>query len=255
MLLDNKTAIIYGAAGAIGSAVARAYAREGATVHLVGRTAETLERVAKPIRDAGATARVATVDVLDPEAVERHTANVIESSGSIDICFNATSNDDIQGRTLLDMPVEEVMQPVTKSLAAHFNIATTVARHMARGSGGVILVMAGGREAIPRLGGSHVAWAALAGLSRQLAADLGPHGIRVAWLLSPGSPGFAQEHSPAAEPGHQPQSEAAPGTQGLLPSHQPTYEEVADIAAFLASDPARTMTATEINLTGGAIID
>jgi 3-oxoacyl-[acyl-carrier protein] reductase len=255
VLLENKTAIIYGAGGAIGSAVTRAYAREGATVHLAGRTVQTLERVAESIRDAGAAAHVATVDVLDLEALARHTANVIDSSGSIDICFNATSNDDIQGRTLLDMPLEDVMQPVTKSLAAHFNIAITVAPHMARGTGGVILAMAGGREAIPRLGGSHIAWAALAGLSRQLAADLGPRKIRVAWLLSPGSPDVAHDDRPLAELEDLPQPQTPPGPQGLLPCHQPTYDEVANIAVFLASDAARTMTATEINLTGGAVID
>jgi 3-oxoacyl-[acyl-carrier protein] reductase len=256
MLLHNKTAIIYGAAGAIGSAVTRAYAREGATVHLAGRTAGTLERIAESLRDAGATARVATVDVLDLPAVERHAANVAEASGSLDICFNATSNDDIQGHTLLDMRLDEVMQPVTKSLTAHFNIATAAARHMANSSsGGVILVMAGGREAIPRLGGSHIAWAALAGLSRQLAADLGPHNIRVAWLLSPGSPGLGHEDTPTAGPDDAQGADAPPGNVGLLPGHQPTYQEVANVAAFLASDAARTMTATEINLTGGAVID
>jgi 3-oxoacyl-[acyl-carrier protein] reductase len=117
------------------------------------------------------------VNVLDHTALQRHAADIVAAQGSIDVCFNATSNDDIQGSTVLDMRFEELMQPVTKSLTAHFNIATSVARHMARsGRGGVILVMAGGREAIPRLGGAHVAWAALAGLSRQLAADLGPHG-------------------------------------------------------------------------------
>jgi NAD(P)-dependent dehydrogenase (short-subunit alcohol dehydrogenase family) len=77
----------------------------------------------------------------------------------------------------------------------------------------------------------------------------------VAWLLSPGSPGFADHDRPTADPGDDPQPETAPGTEGLLPRHQPTYAEVADIAAFLASDSARTMTATEINLTGGAVID
>jgi 3-oxoacyl-[acyl-carrier protein] reductase len=255
VILENKTAIVYGAAGAIGSAVTRAFAREGATVHLAGRTSHTLERVAESVRDAGATAHVATVDVLDPEALARHTAEVIDVSGNIDICFNATSNDDIQGRTLLDMPLRDVMQPVTKSLAAHFNIATAVARHMARGTGGVILAMAGGREAIPRLGGSHIAWAALAGLSRQLAADLGPDKIRVAWLLSPGSPSFADDHGQPTTLNDVPEPQTPPGTQGLLPGHQPTYDEVANIAAFLASDAARTMTATEINLTGGAVVD
>jgi NAD(P)-dependent dehydrogenase (short-subunit alcohol dehydrogenase family) len=253
MLLENKTAIIYGAGGAIGSAVTRAYAREGATVHLAGRTTQTLERVGESIRDAGGTAHVAEVDVLDRHALQRHTADVIQSSRRIDICFNATSNDDIQGTPLVDMPFEQFLQPVTKSLTAHFNIATTVSPHMARGGGGVILVMGGGREAIPRLGGSHVAWAALAGISRQLAAELGPQGIRLAWLLSPGSPG-SNDHDQDAST-HDQSEEGATGTEGLLRDHQPTYEEVAATAVFLASDSARTMTATEINLTGGAVID
>jgi NAD(P)-dependent dehydrogenase (short-subunit alcohol dehydrogenase family) len=122
---------------------------------------------------------------------------------------------------------------------------------MTRQGHGVILVMAGGREAISHLGGSHVAWAALAGLCRQLAAEFGPHGVRVAWLLSPGSPGHDGYQPPHAED----QTTSTPGTDGLLPHHQPSYDEVANIAAFAASDWARTITASEINLTGGAVID
>jgi NAD(P)-dependent dehydrogenase (short-subunit alcohol dehydrogenase family) len=137
------------------------------------------------------------------------------------------------------------MRPVTKAVTAHFVIATAVARHMARRGRGVILVMAGGREAIPDLGGSHVAWAALAGLCRQLAAELGPHGIRVAWLLSPGSPGSDERGAQASEP----------GPAGLLLGRRPSYDDVANVAAFAASDWARTMTATEINFTAGAVID
>ena len=250
MLLERKTAIVYGAAGSIGSAVARAYAREGARVHLAGRTEASLEALAGTIGEAGGAASFAKVDVLDQAAVERHAADVADANGSIDVCFNATPNDDVQGRTILDMSFEEFMQPVTKSLTAHFNIATAAAPHMAASGGGVILVMAGGREAIRRLGGSHVAWTALAGLSRQLAADLGPHGIRAAWLLSPGSPG--SDGSDAPEPR---EVGTASVTDGLLPNHQPSYEEVANVAVFLASDSARTMTATEINLTGGVVID
>ena len=188
MLLDHKTAIVYGAGGAIGSAVARAYAREGAEVHLAGRTRATLDEVARLIQRDGGTAHVAQVDVLDRAAVARH-ADGVAGRGGIDICFNATSNDDVQGTPLLAMPFEEFLRPVTKAVTAHFNIAVAVGQHMTRRGRGVILVMAGGREAIPRLGGSHVAWAALAGLCRQLAAEFGPHGVRVSWLLSPGSPG------------------------------------------------------------------
>ena len=253
MLLDSKTAIVYGGGGAIGSAVARAYAREGAEVHLAGRTRAALEEVAQRIRHDGGTAHVAQVDVLERAAVAQHADGVAASDG-IDICFNATSNDDVQGTPLLAMPFEEFLRPVTKAVTAHFNIATAVGRHMTRRGRGVIMVMAGGREAIPRLGGSHVAWAALAGLCRQLAAEFGPHGVRVSWLLSPGSPTYDEPSQPPDGTGHG-DLEAAPGTAGLLVRHLPSYDEVANIAVFAASDWARTMTASEINFTGGAVVD
>ena len=263
MLLDHKTAVVYGAGGAIGSAVARAYAREGAQVHLAGRTRATLEEVARRIRHDGGAAHVAEVDVLDRAAVTRH-ADGVAANGGIDICFNATSNDDVQGTPLLSMPFEEFLRPVTKAVTAHFNIAVAVGGHMTRRGRGVILVMAGGREAIPRLGGSHVAWAALAGLCRQLAAEFGPYGVRVSWLLSPGSPGYddhdGRPDGAGAAPGEAeapatPGTAAAPGTVGLLTGHLPSYGEVANVAVFAASDWARTITASEINFTGGAVVD
>jgi len=253
MLLDKKTAIIYGASGAIGSAVARAYAREGADVHLAGRTGATLDTVAQRIQTDGGTAHVARLDVLDRAAVEQHASAVADASGSIDVCFNATSNDDVQGTPLLDMRFEDFLRPVTKAVTAQFNIATAVGRHMTRNGHGVILVMAAGREAIPRLGGSHVAWTALAGLCRQLAAEFGPHGVRVTWLLSPGSPDHDEQHHETSH--DQADATPAPGTEGLLLHHRPSYNEVANIATFAASDWARTITASEINFTGGAVID
>jgi 3-oxoacyl-[acyl-carrier protein] reductase len=238
MLLEDKVAIVHGAAGAIGSAVARAYVREGAQVHLTGRTRATLERVAQGIREDGGSAHVAQLDALDQAAVEQHADAVVAAAGAIDICFNATSNEDVQGTPLVDMPFEDFLRPVTKSVSAHFHLATAAARHMASRRSGVILVMAGGREAIPNLGGAHVAWAALAGLSRQLASELAPHHVRVLWLLSPGSPDSDDDDA------------------GSLPlPRRPSYDDVANIAVFAASDWAGSMTATEINFTAGAVID
>ncbi len=240
MLLKNRTAIVHGGSGAIGSAVAQAYAREGAEVHLTGRTRDSLEEVASRIGDGGGVARVAIVDAVDRDAVEQHAAAVADRSGGIDVCFNATFNDDVQGTPLVDMSVGDVMQPVAKAVTSTCTVATAAARHMVVRGTGVILVMGGGREAIPNLGGSHVAWAAVAGLCRQLAAELGPQGVRVAWLLSPGSP----------KPG-----EPDPEAGDLLLPRRPSYEAVANAAVFAASDWAATMTATEINLTGGAVVD
>jgi 3-oxoacyl-[acyl-carrier protein] reductase len=240
MLLENRTAIVHGGSGAVGSAVARAYAREGADVHLTGRTRATLEDVAHRIRDEGGVAHISVLDVVDRDAVERHAVAVADRSGGVDVCFNATSNDDIQGRPLVDLGVGDVMQPVAKAVTSTFNVATAAARHMMSRGTGVILVMAGGREAIPNLGGSHVAWSALAGLCRQLAAELGPQGIRVAWLLSPGSPN---------------PEEPEPDASALLLPRRPTYADVANAAVFAASDWAATVTATEINLTAGLVVD
>jgi NAD(P)-dependent dehydrogenase (short-subunit alcohol dehydrogenase family) len=243
MLLEHKTAIVYGAAGPVGAAVASAFAREGARVVLTGRTQQTLARVAERIRDVGGTAQTAVVDVIDTAATQAH-ADEVAASGGIDIAFNATSNDDLQGIPLLDMDFADFVRPVSKVLATHFTIATATARHM-MSRGGVILAMGGGREAIPMLGGSHVAWSALAGLCRQLASELGPSGIRVAWLLSPGSP----------DPGDSGPGDGDSLAQGTLLGRRPSYQDVANAAVFAASDWAATMTATEINLTGGAVVD
>ncbi len=240
MLLKNRTAIVHGGSGDIGSAVAQAYAREGAEVHLTGRTRDPLEQVAQRIGHGGGVAHVDVLDAVDRDAVEQHAAAVADRSGGIDVCFNATFNDDVQGTPLVDMPVGDVMQPVAKAVTSTFTVATAAARHMVERGTGVILAMGGGREAIPHLGGSHVAWAALAGLCRTLAAELGPQGVRVAWLLSPGSP----------KPG-EPDQDA----DNLLLPRRPSYDDVANAAVFAASDWAATVTATEINLTGGAVVD
>ncbi len=244
MLLQDKTAIVCGAAGPVGAAVAGAFAREGARVVLAGRTQQTLANVAGQIRAAGGAAQAAVVDVTDAAAMRAHAAEAAAVSGGMDIAFNATSNDDRQGIPLLDMDLSGFARPVSKAIAAHFTIATVTARHML-GRGGVILAMGGGREAVPLLGGSHVAWSALAGLCRQLAAELGPRGIRVAWLLSPGSP----------DPGDAAPGDGDPLAGGTLIGRRPGYQEVANAAVFAASHWAATMTAAEINLTGGAVID
>jgi 3-oxoacyl-[acyl-carrier protein] reductase len=90
MLLVGKTAVVYGAAGSVGSAVARSFAREGASVVLAGRTQAALEVVAAAIRQAGATATVSAVDARDETSINRHVDQVVETTGRLDISFNAT---------------------------------------------------------------------------------------------------------------------------------------------------------------------
>ena len=92
MLLGQKNAVIYGGGGAIGGAVARAFAREGANVFLAGRTLAKVSAVAKEIVAARGVAEAEQVDALDEQAVERHLDTVARKAGGIDILFNARSS-------------------------------------------------------------------------------------------------------------------------------------------------------------------
>jgi len=262
MLLETKTAIVYGGGGSIGSAVARAFAREGAAVFLAGRTLAALAPVAEEITASGGVATAAQVDALSRQAVEEHAAAVLEQAGGIDITFNATSNGDVQGSELIDLPFEDFARPVTRAMTTQFLTATAVARHMIKRGSGVILAMGGGREAVPTLGGSSVAWATMAALCRQLACELGPHGVRVAWLLSPGSPEAIPETDDTTDPlstgygsGRTRDDILAEMTAGTMLRRLPSLDDVANAAVLVASDRARAMTSTEINVTCGSATD
>src|SRR5215472_14127353 len=106
MMLEGKVAIVYGGGGAVGAAVARAFAREGALVHLAGRTAATLDRVAGEIRATGGRAETAVVDALDEAAVDAHADAVAATAGAIDISFNLISCGEVQGTPVVDMTVD-----------------------------------------------------------------------------------------------------------------------------------------------------
>ena len=258
MLLGGKNAVIYGAGGSIGGAVARAFAREGATVFLAGRTLESLEEVAEQIRSAGGAAETAQVDALDEQAVDGHADAVAASAGGIDVSFNLISYGDVQGTPLAEMPLEDFERPVMSAVRTQFLSARAVARHMIRQGSGVILFFggAGGRDPIRDytsggfqvyLGGFQVALGAIDVLRRQLAVELGPHGIRVVTLQSGGVPETTREDWREAI------------TQSFVETSTlkrvETLEDVGNVAAFAASDLARTMTATALNITCGRVAD
>jgi 3-oxoacyl-[acyl-carrier protein] reductase len=121
MLLENKNAVIYGAGGSIGGAVARAFVCEGAKVYLAGRALEALEQVAEEIRSTGGVAKTAQVDAIDEQAVDQHADAVAASAGGIDVSFNLISVGDIQGSPLAKMPLEEFERPVMTAVARRYS--------------------------------------------------------------------------------------------------------------------------------------
>ncbi len=128
-LLENKNAIVYGAGGDIGGGVARTFAREGATVFLVGRTKQPLEAVAAAIRAEGGAAEVAVLDALDERAVEEHVGRV-SRAGGVDVSFNLITRGDVQQIPLVEMTTDDLMRAVTNGLKSNFITARAAAHHM-----------------------------------------------------------------------------------------------------------------------------
>jgi NAD(P)-dependent dehydrogenase (short-subunit alcohol dehydrogenase family) len=254
VLLERKNAVIYGAGGSIGGAVARAFAREGARVFLAGRTRASLEEVAEGIRSAGGTAETAQVDALDEQAVDRHADAVAADAGGIDISFNLITHPYTHGTPLAEMAVDDFMAPVETAARTTFLTARAAARHMMRQRSGVILAFGGpGDRSGPMrdyyLGGTQVAFDAIETMRRQLSVELGPHGIRVVTLASGGIP----ESLPEGFDGRAEIVEMIEG-QTLL-GRAATLEDVGNAAVFAASDWARSVTAAIVNVSCGALVD
>jgi 3-oxoacyl-[acyl-carrier protein] reductase len=263
MLLEDKNAIVYGGSGSVGGAVARAFAQEGAHVFLAGRTLATLEEVAQVIAASGGVAETAQVDALDEKAVEDHADAVAEKAGSIDVSFNAILNDDVQGKPLAEMAFEHFARPITKATRNQFLTARAVARHMVEQGSGVILTITGGyREAFPTIGGTVVAWAAIEAQCRQWACELGPQGVRVVWLRTTGLPETIPDTGDAAVDLGTGYGEGMTREEIIAGMREQTIlrrlaslEELGKVATFMASDGSGPMTATFANITCGAILD
>jgi NAD(P)-dependent dehydrogenase (short-subunit alcohol dehydrogenase family) len=258
-LLEGKSAIIYGGGGGIGGGVARTFAREGARVFLVGRTREKLDAVAQDITSAGGLAEVAVVDALDEQAVDEHVRTVASEDGSVDVSFNLISRGDVQGTPLVDMTTDDLLRAVVTGLQSTFITARAAARRMIAQGSGVILHLnsASGAGAMPGMGSTGPADAATEAFMRYLAAEVGPHGVRVCGIWTAGVAETLSKEKltgvggPNA-PDPQTAEEMIAGMAALR--RAPRLADVAEVAAFLASDRAAGMTGAMANVTCGLVL-
>jgi NAD(P)-dependent dehydrogenase (short-subunit alcohol dehydrogenase family) len=263
MMLQNKIAVLYGAGGAIGGAVARAFAREGARLVLTGRDLAAVEVIAKEIVSAGGAAEPAEVDALDERAVDGHLQSVIDKAGRVDISFNAVAIPDtsILGVPLVELDLERFSLPIASYTRSYFLTARLAARRMIPNKSGVIMTVTAlhSRTGIPLVGGYGPAMAAKEALTRRLSAELAPQGIRVVGLRPQAMPETATIRE-AFEPRAKVSGMTWEQWQTLLasrthPRRLMTLEEMANVAAFMASEKASGMTGTTVNLTMGSLDD
>lgn len=247
MLLETKNAVLYGG-GLICGAVARAFAREGATIFLAGRNPQRLAEVTEEVRSVDGEIETAVIDALDERQVDEHADAVAAKAGTIDISFNLISMDDVQGTPLAEMSPEDVLRPVVNSVRAMFLSSRAAARHMTQQGSGVILTFGGYGDPVPNVGGLQVAFGAVEALRRGLACELGPHGIRVLTLQT----GGIIETMPEDFAGR----DAIVGSivAKTMVKRAATLDDVGNAAVFAASDLAAAMTGTALNLTCGSVV-
>jgi NAD(P)-dependent dehydrogenase (short-subunit alcohol dehydrogenase family) len=243
--------------------VARAFAREGARLFLTGRRLAPVEVVASDVAAAGGAVEAAEVDALDERAVEAHLQSLIDRAGRVDISFNAVGmpNAKILGVPLADLDVEQFSLPITTYARSYFLTARAAARRMLANRSGVIMTVTAllSRTGAPLVGGYGPAMAAKEALTRDLSAELAPHGVRVVGLRPQAMPetrtirdAFEPRAMASGMTWEQWQAALASRTH---PRRLMTLAEMADVAVFMASDRASGMTGTTVNLTMGSLDD
>jgi NAD(P)-dependent dehydrogenase (short-subunit alcohol dehydrogenase family) len=258
-LLKDKNIVIYGAGGGIGRGVARTFAREGARLFLAGRTRRPLDAVAAAVAADGGRAAVAHVDALDERAVDEHLRAVVAEAGSVDVSFNLIARGDVQGIPLVDMTTADFLAPITAGVTTNFITARAAARQMIEQGSGVVMTLTSGSShgTAPMMGGTGPADAATETFLRYLAAETGRHGVRVVGLWTAGVPeSFSLEEDTNVS--RRASGMTAADIEGLIGpmtmlQRAPRLAQVADTAAFLASDRAAAITASITNVTCGLV--
>jgi 3-oxoacyl-[acyl-carrier protein] reductase len=263
-ILHGKHAVVFGAGGSIGAAVAKEFAAEGAEVFLAGRTKSNVEDVTKQITADGGRAHAAVIDALDDAAVNEYIDCIVEQTGSIDIAFNAVgplAKEYGNGRNAVDLEIEEFMVPLTTVVKSQFITARAAARHMVKRHSGVIILLTGSPARGHVEGATAIgsAFGALESLTENLAVEVSPAGVRVVCLRTTAntdSRTIQQTMDALASKMNVTKDQMIARTVGLNLLKVPArVSDTAKSAVFLASDRARMLTGTVVNSTAGAAAD
>ena len=253
MLLQTKNAVIYGAGGSLGGAVARALASAGAKVFLTGKKLNSIKSLEKDILASGGNVEIAEVDAMDEQAINDHLTKIIGRNGTVDISFNAIGWQDTQDTPLVEMTLADFIRPVNIAMQTQFLTATAAGRAMIKQKSGVILSLTAtpGGIGYPKVGGFGPACCAVESFSRDLASELGVHGIRVINIRSAGSPDSRPFVEALRNGGDQVKDFITKLEEDTMLKKLPMMADIANVAAFLASDLAGKITGVTIDVTSG----
>jgi 3-oxoacyl-[acyl-carrier protein] reductase len=263
-ILKGKHAVVLGAGGSIGAAVAKEFAAEGAEVFLAGRSKSSVAAVAEQITSSGGIAHTHVVDALDEAAVTVYVDSIVKQAGRIDILFNAVgplAAEYGNGKHAVDLPVDEFMVPLTTIVKTHFITSRAAARHMLKQHSGVIIFLTGSpaRGHVQGATAIGTAFGGIESLAENLAVELSPGGVRVVCLRTTAnidSRTIQQTMEMLASKINVTKEQMMATMANLNFLKVPaSTSDTAKAAVFLASDRARLMTGTVVNSTAGAALD
>ena len=263
-ILEGKNAVVFGAGGTIGAAVAKEFAAEGANVFLAGRTKSKLEHVATQLAQSGGRAHINVVDTLDDHAVSKYIDEVANETGKIDIILDAAgplAKEYGNTKFAVDLPVEEFLLPLETMVRSRFVTARAAARQMIKQHSGVIILVTGSpaRPHVPGATAIGAAFAAMENLTQNLAFEVSPFGVRVVCLRTlanidsrsiQDTMGLIAGQFNITEDQAKAQFEQSNFLRTLA-----TVQDTANAAVLIASERARMLTGTVVNATAGAALD
>lgn len=263
-ILQGKIAVVFGAGGSIGAAVAREFAVQGAQVFLAGRTKASLETVARKITARGGEAPIAVVDVLDDTSVNKYMDGIFNRVGRIDIVLDATGplvKAYGNGKSAVDLPIDEFMVPLATVVRSRFITARAAARRMIEQHSGVIIFVTGSPARGHVAGATAIgaAFGAIENLTENLAFEIGSSGVRVVCvrtLANADSRSIQDTMEILAKQLNITKDQAMANiVQSNFLKVAATIQDTANAAALIASDHARMLTGTVVNATAGAVLD
>jgi 3-oxoacyl-[acyl-carrier protein] reductase len=260
-LLNDRVAVIFGAGGATGSQVAHEFAKEGAAVYLSGRHLSSVESVTKNIQAHQGRAEAAEVDALNEMIVTAYLDKVVKHAGKkIDIVFNAMGlqpDEYDNGKATTELSYGKFMIPLTTYVASNFLTAKAAARHMLLHNSGVIIFLTGtpSRGVAPNLAAAGTAFGAVEALTRCLATEWSPLGIRVVCIRSGGMYDTNTIQQAFKTMGSSKEAIWDNMKQGYLLKRMPVVDDIAKLATFIASDRGKTFTGAILNASNGEVLD
>jgi NAD(P)-dependent dehydrogenase (short-subunit alcohol dehydrogenase family) len=253
MLLQNRTAVIYGAGGSLGTEAAIAFAREGAYVYITGTRQEPLDITFSKVREKGGQGETVLIDALDQSSVNKFIEKVIKEKGRIDISFNLIHLKDLQGIPLIDLSIDDFCRPIKRAMESHFITGTAAGRAMKKQGSGVILSLTAtpGGIGYPLVGGFGPACRLIESISLSLATELGPFGIRVINIRSGGSPDSKVFKDAVKFEGKKAETFIRKMEDDTMLKKLPRMEDITNAAVFLASPGASGITGVTVDITCG----